>query len=915
MCLTWRAKVPLILLPMVAGLLVSCGGDGPIEPPTVMATKLAFVTAPPTSAIAGQALNPQPVIQLQDATGTAVPKAGVVVTASLEGGTVAGATATTSSNGRATFTGLALSAAVGSRTLEFKSPNLAGLTHAVMLSAGATPMIAATSATTQRRGAGLPVPQRPTVRVTSGAGEPVQGTAVTFTVTAGEGTLVDSVQLTDRNGLAAVGEWILDRLPGENGVSATAAGVSGSITFTATGILLGYAEAVPEVIQLAVAGTATGIAPVVRVGTGGTPVEGVHVQFRVVSGGGSIVTSEAVSDASGEASSGGWTIGTGGGENVIEADVPGYAAEPLQFRAWGVDALPGTLVMLSEGSQTVDGGELVPIVPAVKVADGNGAPVAGFPINFLKAIPDAGTLTGDSTVTDAQGVATLGSWRAPLSNGEFQIFVDAAPLSGSPIIFTIIVADDTPGLIQKTGGALLGEVGQPIGERPRVRITTAGHTPLQGVPVEFTVDAGSGSITGASQLTDASGEATLGSWTLGTTSGEQRVIATAGTISLELPVTAYAARPVSAILVQGDGQSGPVYNPLPLDVVVRLEDQYGNPTPNILAWIEPTIGSGRVGTVGATTNSNGEMRGRWYLGGTPGPMALVTQVPGQAVPQLHVAGTAVPVSSSFDIEVMYVGTPTVAEQQAVDAAVARWRTIIQGDIDPLTVNLPAATCTANQPVIDRSVDDLLLVVDFSNIDGPGNVLGSAGPCVLRGNTFHPAFGMITIDGADASALAASGDLFDVMLHELGHVLGFGTIWNTKNLLIGAGTSDPRYTGIAARQAYNGLGGTSVNVPVENLGGTGTRDSHWRDTVFENELMTGFIGGNYNPLSRITARSLIDLGYVVDDVTADPLGFTLNLRSDLQAARARIPVRRLREQPLTGPIIVIYPDGTTRKVPR
>ncbi len=100
-----------------------------------------------------------------------------------------------------------------------------------------------------------------------------------------------------------------------------------------------------------------------------------------------------------------------------------------------------------------------------------------------------------------------------------------------------------------------------------------------------------------------------------------------------------------------------------------------------------------------------------------------------------------------------------------------------------------------------------------------------------------------------------------------------------------------------------------------MGGAGTRDSHWRETVFEKELMTGFIGGADNPLSKVTSRSLVDLGYVIDDATADPLGFTLNLRLDLQAARARVPVRRLREQPLTGPVIVIYPDGTTRKVPR
>jgi len=34
-------------------------------------------------------------------------------------------------------------------------------------------------------------------------------------------------------------------------------------------------------------------------------------------------------------------------------------------------------------------------------------------------------------------------------------------------------------------------------------------------------------------------------------------------------------------------------------------------------------------------------------------------------------------------------------------------------------------------------------------------------------------------------------------------------------------------------------------------------------VFRNELMSGFIGGAANPLSRVTVGSLEDLGYVVD----------------------------------------------------
>jgi hypothetical protein len=42
------------------------------------------------------------------------------------------------------------------------------------------------------------------------------------------------------------------------------------------------------------------------------------------------------------------------------------------------------------------------------------------------------------------------------------------------------------------------------------------------------------------------------------------------------------------------------------------------------------------------------------------------------------------------------------------------------------------------------------------------------------------------------------------------------------------------------------------VPVESSGGSGTRDAHWRESVFTNELMTGYAGpGRDLPLSRMT----------------------------------------------------------------
>jgi hypothetical protein len=119
-------------------------------------------------------------------------------------------------------------------------------------------------------------------------------------------------------------------------------------------------------------------------------------------------------------------------------------------------------------------------------------------------------------------------------------------------------------------------------------------------------------------------------------------------------------------------------------------------------------------------------------------------------------------------------------------------------------------------------------------------------------------------------MEANGTLLATAMHEMGHILGVGTIWSTKGLLQGAGGSNPIFVGAKATAEYNRVFGTNANgVPVENTGGAGTRDGHWRETVFTNEMMTGWIGPSRNiPLSSITVASMADLGYTVNMAAAD-----------------------------------------------
>jgi hypothetical protein len=246
-----------------------------------------------------------------------------------------------------------------------------------------------------------------------------------------------------------------------------------------------------------------------------------------------------------------------------------------------------------------------------------------------------------------------------------------------------------------------------------------------------------------------------------------------------------------------------------------------------------------------------------------------------------------------------------ATQAVFSDAAARWEEIIPGDIPDFGVTLPAGGC---QPVTeDGGIDDLKVYITVLPIDGSGGVLGRAGPCYYRTERHpFPITGIMELDEADVADLLASGLLEDVVVHEMAHILGFGTLWDTStnDLLVGRGSTEPYFTGVAAVTAFDDAGGelrTRPKVPVENTGGPGTRDGHWRESVHNSELMTGWIegGGVPNPLSAITIGSLADMGYAVNMNAADP--YVLFDPQGAPGREPRTPQIRILELPPPVPI--------------
>jgi hypothetical protein len=251
----------------------------------------------------------------------------------------------------------------------------------------------------------------------------------------------------------------------------------------------------------------------------------------------------------------------------------------------------------------------------------------------------------------------------------------------------------------------------------------------------------------------------------------------------------------------------------------------------------------------------------------------VTDGPTTATSAPLTLSVAPPSADQFDITFRFgdgVSPDQVADFQA---AADRLEDVVATGLADTTISIPAGECVKGTNAYSGPVDDLLIDAEVAPIDGSGGVLASAGPCRVRPGGGLTSYGVIKFDSSDIAGLESSGQLADVVLHEMTHVLGFGIFWDST-LLAGDGTGDPRYVGPVAKGAWQALpGSTGTVVPVEAGGGPGTAYAHWRESVLDNELMTGFIDPGSNPFSELSIGALADLGYGVDLGAADPFGIS------------------------------------------
>jgi hypothetical protein len=228
----------------------------------------------------------------------------------------------------------------------------------------------------------------------------------------------------------------------------------------------------------------------------------------------------------------------------------------------------------------------------------------------------------------------------------------------------------------------------------------------------------------------------------------------------------------------------------------------------------------------------------------------------------------------YDLRVRFLSDVSSSQESTIREALERWEAVITGDLSPAFPSRGGACAESGV-----GIDDLLVSIRVTSIDGSGGVLARAGPCLLRSTDDLPMAGVMEIDEADLDAMESGGTLDDLVLHEAGHILGIGIglVDGWSDRLRDLSTLDPYFAGssaIAEFEAMEGHAYLSDPVPLANQGGRGTRSAHWREANFDDELMTGFLNPGTNPLSAVTIGALEDMGYVVDRSEADGYGLPM-----------------------------------------
>jgi hypothetical protein len=454
-------------------------------------------------------------------------------------------------------------------------------------------------------------------------------------------------------------------------------------------------------------------------------------------------------------------------------------------------------------------------------------------------------------------------------------------------------------------------VGTVVSPAPSFVVRDGAGRVLANLPIVLSVTDGNGTLTGAPTRTGI-GPTPIGDWTLDTLARANSVTIFAPNAPPVVITLVGAPGAPDRIEVIGADQRGLAGGQLLEPVFVHVVDRYGNRIPGVDVTLAIAEGGGSVSPAELrTTSIIGATGVSWTLGRLGGSQRIVALARGLS------ANISAAIRSDFDPQIEFAGpAASPAFIAAVEMAADRIRAIVTGDLPPIPVhNFDMSRCGVQAAAANGIVDDVLIYAVVTPLDGIGNVIASAGPCVMRTQSRLPVIGVMRFDAADVAHLEENGQLNAVVLHEMLHVLGVGTLWRTRDMVFGVGGADPRFEGPRAASECVAAGGSvpcaDQRVPVEETGGSGTANAHWRESTFDSELMTGFVEETGDmPLSRISVASLEDVGFTVNLFAADPYSIAL---APIGAPRIRPAFGAPWEATTGPPAFEITPEGWVRPI--
>ena len=610
------------------------------------------------------------------------------------------------------------------------------------------------------------------------------------------------------------------------------------------------------------------------------------------------------------------------------------AALPALLASCGDDQAgpdsPAALVIHSGDGQTARTGMEAGEPVRVRVTAQSGGSLAGVTVTFEVTV-GGGSVPSSTAITDANGIASPGRWTmgAP---GPQELRASVPGLD--PVVFRATALGIPAEIAAIAGADQEALVATAVPVAPEVVVTDAGGAGLADIPVIFTTGSGA-TVANVEVHTDGRGRANPGAWTLGAATGTYQLFARIEGDGIKgnpvrFEAVALPGPAARMVAVEGDGQESETTLPVAVAPRVRVEDAHGNPAAGVTVSFTASADS-EVIPQQATTDSAG-LAGvdTWVLGTTVGVTyrltASVTDA-GSAADLVVFSATAT--EAVYDIEIVHVtsSSPTESQRAAFEKAERFWERAITANLAWSTTRKPSleADCLQKNDIGhevagDRVVDDLLIYAQIRAIDGPGGVIAGAGPCLIREDNSLPVVGVMFFDRADLEGSHVEGTI----LHEMAHVIGFGTLWEHLGLLenraSGLGGQDTHFSGQASIEAFRSVGGGNYTggglVPVQHQGGEGVWNGHWREFVLRSELMTPFPDAGLNPLSVVSLASMADIGYEgVDYGAADEYMLPPQVYAHADAGRAATAggAIDLGDDILRVPLVVIDRDGNVVRV--